>query len=116
MFIGHQTPMSTTIHEILLRHRATPLRNGSPRSNEIIKTKMYNKSDNAIKRGKSSLSSVLHSQQILWKIGVVAMRLGNLHYIIKLNNGFVFKRQISQLRASTTQIPKTVESSPSDSA
>ena len=37
-------------------------------------------------------------------MGTVIQKFGNLHYLIKLDNGFVFKRHIDQL--NRTSIPK----------
>lgn len=35
-----------------------------------------------------------------WKLGVVCKKLGQLHYLIKLENGKIWKRHVNQLRAS----------------
>lgn len=124
--------MSTKIREILFRYRATPLRNGKTPSEmylgrqikiqldalkplKLTSTKSTITSARKLGEGDRVQARYYTANKSIWKFGVVAKKLGNLHYIIKLDNGFVFKRHINQLRLSNTPIPKTAENSPSDS-
>lgn len=43
------------------------------------------------------------TNKAIWKFGRITKKLGNLHYIVTLDNGFVFKRHINQLRSTNVQ-------------
>lgn len=46
----------------------------------------------------------------VWKFGTVVRKFGQLHYLIKFDNGYIFKRHIDQLRR--TEVKKKVTFSP----
>lgn len=50
-----------------------------------------------------------------WKIGTIVKKLGNIHYVVRLDNGFVFKRHINQLCLTEVQISEAERSRQSDS-
>jgi hypothetical protein len=42
--------------------------------------------------------------QTVWKLGTIIQKFGKLHYQVKLDDGYIFKRHVNQLRK--TEIPK----------
>ncbi|XP_017462205.1 PREDICTED: uncharacterized protein LOC108355564, partial [Rhagoletis zephyria] len=110
-------PMPTKVRDILFKYLATPLRNGNTPSEQYLGRQLKTRLD-AIKPTKLQKSSTLRSSvrclsegdrvqaryytanKPHWKIGVILKKLGHLHYIVKLDDGFVFKRHIDQLCAT----------------
>jgi hypothetical protein len=50
-----------------------------------------------------SLTNDLKNQAV-WKLGTIIQKFWKLHYQVKLNDGYLFKRHVNQLRK--TEIPK----------
>ncbi|UYV80413.1 K02A2.6-like [Cordylochernes scorpioides] len=87
--INENVPIHQKIQKILLRYRATPLASGRSPSEMYL--------NRQIRRRKSSSQS-FHQQQTVWKNGTIKQKLGNLHYIIELDEGKSLKRHINQLQ------------------
>lgn len=115
------SPISTKIRDILFKYRATPLRNGKTPSEQYLGRQIRIKLD-ALKPsqlGKSTPSQGMvrqlcegervqaryyTSNKPSWKLGIVLKKLGILHYIVQLDNGFIFKRHIDQLRSTNVGV------------
>ena len=46
----------------------------------------------------------------IWKFGKVVRKLGKLHYLVKMDNGYELKRHIDQLASSKVEEPEILES------
>ncbi|UYV73118.1 hypothetical protein LAZ67_10001874 [Cordylochernes scorpioides] len=73
--INENVPIHQKIQKILLRYRATPLAIG-----ERVQARVF------------------ISNKPFWKNGTIKQKLGNLHYIIELDEGKSLKRHINQLQ------------------
>ena len=109
------------VQQILFRYRATPLIDGKSPSEKYLHRQIRIHLD-ALKPTKfqKNLPTSNKTRQLKvgdrvqaryyarnkqhWELGTVIQKFGNLHYLIKLDNGFVFKRHIDQL--NRTSIPK----------
>ncbi|XP_054279059.1 uncharacterized protein K02A2.6-like [Macrosteles quadrilineatus] len=114
-----------TLHEklcaLLFRYRATPLSTGASPAQLMfgrnLRTKLdllrpseddkneaqqpiFNKHFNIGER----VQSRNYAGSILWKFGTVVERLGRLHYLVELDDGYVIKRHFNQLRVC--EVPK----------
>ncbi|XP_054274675.1 uncharacterized protein LOC128994282 [Macrosteles quadrilineatus] len=120
--------MKQKVRVILFRYRATPLASGKTPSelflNRQIRIKLY-----ALKPPKHQKSSIRHTKarqykvgdrvqarnysnnKNLWKPGTIIKMYGLLHYLIKLDSGYIFKRHIDQLRLTEISL-KTVKFAP----
>uniref|UniRef100_A0A1Y1LV88 RNA-directed DNA polymerase n=2 Tax=Photinus pyralis TaxID=7054 RepID=A0A1Y1LV88_PHOPY len=106
-------PLHWKVREILFRFRATPLKSGkSPAEiylNRPFRTKLDAMRPNPVQKS-NDISTLRH--RILkvgdrvqsrhyptksWKYGIIIRKLGNLHYIVKLDDGYMIKRHINQL-------------------
>lgn len=111
------------VREIMFRYRATPLANGKtpaemylkrtirislgtirpfkdPGNQEIIpKTRKLSVGDRV-------QTKTLEYNKPVWRNGTILQKYGQLHYKVKLDNGYEFKRHIDQLRK--TEIKKKV--------
>ncbi|XP_031334015.1 uncharacterized protein K02A2.6-like [Photinus pyralis] len=117
-----QGTLHQKLYEILLRYRATPLLSSDKTPAEIFLNrnlctrldllKMRYPTKNLINdsivtaklRLGERVQSRNYSSSTLWKYGTVVQILGNLHYLIELDDGYVIKRHIDQLRK--TQVPR----------
>lgn len=108
----------TKVQKILFQFRATPLADNLSPAELYLNRKMrlrldaifpFKPSKNVnVTLGKIRVFSV--GQKVLaraykdkthkWQQGIVQKKLGRLHYLIKLDNNYVLKRHINQLRAS----------------
>lgn len=104
-----------TIDAILFKYRITPLNNGkSPAElhygrklrSALLMLKPAPKSHRTTQPS-STIRELKTGDRVLsrhyrgpnkWVTGVVLQRLGRLHYLIKLDNGFQYKRHIDQLK------------------
>lgn len=110
-------PMKKKILEILFRYRATPLINGKTPSELFLNRQIRIQLD-ALKpaindkpsepKGPARQLAVgarvqaryYSNNKQQWRAGVIVNKLGQLHYTVKLDNGYIFKRHINQLRPS----------------
>lgn len=121
--------MKQKIREILFRYRATPLANGKTPSELFLHRQIRIKLD-ALKPSHVQKSSIRQSKarqykvgdrvqaryysnnKNHWKPGKIIKKYGFLHYLIRLDSGYVFKRHIDQLQLfgtprKTVAIPPT---------
>ncbi|XP_037817836.1 uncharacterized protein K02A2.6-like [Lucilia sericata] len=108
------------VNEILQRYRATPLNCGKSPAELYFKRRIRIKLD-ALKPTKKIFSpksipgvrqigvgervQVLHikNNKTVWKMGNVIRKFGNLHYLVKLDDGYTLKRHIDQLKITNVQ-------------
>ncbi|XP_011883223.1 PREDICTED: uncharacterized protein K02A2.6-like, partial [Vollenhovia emeryi] len=120
------------VQEILFRYRATPLSNGKTPAEQYLQRQIRIQLD-ALKPVKfqASTPSKLTTRQLSvgervqaryyannkaqWKLGTIIKKFGQLHYLIKLDDGYTFKRHIDQLRATDVQPKKSVSFAPESS-
>lgn len=111
------TSMEDLVRKIVFKYRTTPLANlKTPselhfgrqiRSNiHMIRPppKIENKQQMEIKRTFTEGQRILCRNYVgkeKWKMGNVTKRLGKLHYLVKLDNGYTLKRHVDQLRTSS---------------
>lgn len=111
------------VNEILQRYRATPLSCGKSPA-EIYYNRRIRIRLDAIKPtvkfqstkpipGVRQLSvgervQVLHTKnnKTVWKTGTILQKFGQLHYLVKLDDGYMLKRHIDQLKATRVQARK----------
>ena len=104
------------VQNILFRYRCTPLADGETPAEKMIGRKLRNKLDLLRPEKKKHVTFQLpvpqtrfvmegervqsrnYGENCAWKYGTVVKRLGQLHYIIRLDNGYKLKRHINQLR------------------
>uniref|UniRef100_A0A1I8NJK5 Uncharacterized protein n=1 Tax=Musca domestica TaxID=7370 RepID=A0A1I8NJK5_MUSDO len=105
------------VQEIVLRYRATPLANGKSPA-ELYLGRAFRIKLDTIRPMKEPAgnSNRFNVRQLrvqerwydrnkpTWKLGMVIRKFGNLHYQIKLDNGYELKRHINQLYKS--EVPK----------
>lgn len=125
--------MIQKVREIMFRYRATPLANNSTPAEQYLNRKIritldairptkltYNK-QNDVKVRNLSVGDTVQARYYAqnkpqWKLGTIVKKLGKLHYVVKLDTGYTFKRHINQLRktdvASTASQRKTVTFAP----
>jgi hypothetical protein len=65
--------------------------------------------DHAVKARQLSMGERVQTRcyikiQAVWKLGKIVQKFGKLHYQVKLDDGYIFKRHVNQLRK--TEIPK----------
>ncbi|UYV68321.1 K02A2.6-like [Cordylochernes scorpioides] len=95
--INENVPIHQKIQKILLRYRATPLASGkSPSEMYLIRKKGPNSKFNRV--GERVQARVFISNKPFWKNGTIKQKLGNLNYIIELDEGKSLKRHINQLQ------------------
>ncbi|XP_046810023.1 uncharacterized protein K02A2.6-like [Lucilia cuprina] len=108
------------IRDILLKYRTTPLKNGKTPSElflgrpirsrlDILKPPKIqgNQQDHIPSRqlrvGKRVQARYYTPNKSLWKLGIIVRKMGRLQYIVKLDDGYVFKRHIDQLLSTNIQ-------------
>lgn len=117
--------ISSKLYEILLRYRATPIVTTDKTPAEVfvkrnLRTRLdllkmkplhRSKSENPIVNSDLRLGERVQSRNYTssqnWKYGTVVEKLGRLHYLIELDDGYVIKRHRNQLRK--TEVPKKRE-------
>lgn len=108
------------VNEIMQRYRATPLSSGKSPAELYFNRRIRIRLD-ALKPsikfkptkpmpGVRRISvgervQVLHTKdnKTVWKIGCVLRKFGELHYLIKLDDGYILKRHIDQLKSTRVQ-------------
>lgn len=117
-------PIKIKIREIMFKYRATPLQNGKTPAEQYLGRQIRMRLDalkpTNLKKSTGPCTSARQlsvgervqaryytSNKPLWKLGVVVKKLGHLHYTIKLDNGYIFKRHIDQLRSTSVQNNQT---------
>jgi hypothetical protein len=113
--------MHAKVREILFRYRATPLSNDKPPAEVYLQRniriqldairpmKHVENTDHTVKSRQLSVGESMQTRchirnQAVWKLGTITQKFGKLHYQVKLDDGYIFKRHVSQLRK--TEIPK----------
>jgi hypothetical protein len=114
-------PMHAKVREILFRYRATPLSNNKTPAEMYLQRniriqldairpmKHIQNTDHAVNSRQLSVGERVQTRcyiknQAVWKLGTIIQKFGKLHYQIKLDDGYICKRHINQLRK--TEIPK----------
>ncbi|UYV62666.1 hypothetical protein LAZ67_2001456 [Cordylochernes scorpioides] len=114
--INENVPIHQKIQRILLRYRATPLASGRSPSEMYLNRQIRIKLDamrpyqeersqqqiqprtRFLQVGERVQARVFISNKQFWKNGTIKEKLGNLHYIIELDEGKSLKRHINQLQ------------------
>ncbi|UYV62509.1 K02A2.6-like [Cordylochernes scorpioides] len=114
--INENVPIHQKIQKILLRYRATPLASGRSPSEMYLNRQIRIKLDamrpyqeeksqqqiqprtRCLQVGERVQARVFISNKPFWKNGTIKQKLGNLHYIIELDEGKSPKRHINQLQ------------------
>lgn len=111
------SPMPKKIRDILFKYRATPLINGKTPSEQYLGRQIRIRLDalklsslcktftaletvRELSEGDRVQARYYTSNTQSWKLGVIIKRVGRLHYFVKLDDGFIFKRHIDQLRST----------------
>lgn len=122
-------PMKAKVREILFRYRATPLINSKTPAemylNRQIKIQLDalkptkfqesvepNRQARQLSVGERVQARWYSNNKANWKLGTVKKKFGKVHYLIKLDNGYEFKRHIDQLVKTEVQPKKTVTFAP----
>ncbi|UYV77631.1 K02A2.6-like [Cordylochernes scorpioides] len=113
--INENVPIHQKIQKILLRYRATPLASGRSPSEMYLNRQIRIKLDamrpyqeersqqqiqprtRCLQVGERVQARVFISNKPFWKNGTIKQKLGNLHYVIELDEGKSLKRHINQL-------------------
>lgn len=113
-------PLQKKINEILQRYRATPLNSGkSPAElyfNRQIRIQLdalrpikHTRSNGHIpgtrrlSMGERVQARHIENNRLVWKLGTVTRKMGRLHYLVKLDDGYELKRHINQLKKTQVQ-------------
>ncbi|XP_023222220.1 uncharacterized protein K02A2.6-like [Centruroides sculpturatus] len=114
----HETgTLHQKLHELLFRYRATPLSNGKSPAENLLGHTIRTKLDLLKPQAQASERNITEQPKFYkfyrvgdrvqsrnyttsgpWKYGIVAERLGHVHYLIELDDGYVIKRHYDQLR------------------
>lgn len=112
--------MQKKVRDIIFKYRTTPLRSGKTPSELYLGRQIRSRLD-VLQPPKIQNNNYDHipSRQLcvgervqaryytpnkpLWKFGTIIKKIGRLHYIVKLDNGYVFKRHINQLLSTNVQ-------------
>lgn len=102
------------LNAFLFKYRSTPLINGKTPAELHINRKLRTRLhliqppvENTRKQEKlpvrkfypgSRVQARNYSGPVMWKFGTVIKKLGRLHYLVKLDHGYILKRHIDQLR------------------
>jgi len=119
------------VREILFRYRATPLNNQKTPAEQYLQRnirihldalkpiKLQSTSTTTERIRQLSVGERVQARYYTpnkhqWKFGTIIKKFGRLHYLVKLDNGYTFKRHIDQLRSTKVPDPvaeksKTVE-------
>jgi len=123
-------PVREVVKNILLQYRATPLQCGQSPAELYLNRQLRIRLDAIlpfkppanpptaariceIAEGQRVQAQTFYNNAPTWSFGKIVKRLGRLHYQVRLDNGYVFKRHIDQLRASTVPEPVIVGEKPS---
>ncbi|XP_017466491.1 PREDICTED: uncharacterized protein K02A2.6-like [Rhagoletis zephyria] len=113
-------PLRQKVNDILQIYRATPLSNGMSPAELYLKRRIrirldalkpitHNKVTDSIpgvrhiSEGERVQALYTQNSKTIWKTGTVQRKLGQLHYIIKLDDGYTLKRHIDQLKVTKVQ-------------
>ncbi|XP_065224383.1 uncharacterized protein K02A2.6-like [Planococcus citri] len=108
------------VSSILRKYRITPLENGQTPSQLVfqkdINTRLNlllpknanppsQKSNLKVKTFKlgERVQSRNYTSSSLWKYGVIVEKLGKLHYLVELDDGYIIKRHVDQLRSTEVE-------------
>lgn len=115
------------VRQILFKYRATPLKNGKTPSElylgrqiriqlDALKPTIFSRTQSTprsrqLSEGERVQARYYGSNKLSWRAGTVIRKLGNLHYMVKLDDGYVLKRHIDQLLQTSVQptVPETTE-------
>ncbi|KAK7575685.1 hypothetical protein V9T40_011971 [Parthenolecanium corni] len=116
--------IESKLRAILFRYRTTPTSNGKTPSQMVFGSTIRNRFDllkpkqvtKSIKPKPTIRSFQLgervqsrnYQSSTQWKYGTVVERLGHLHYLIELDDGYVIKRHVDQLRSTDVDLQKPV--------
>lgn len=120
------------VREILFRYRATPLSNGKTPAEQYLQRQIRIQLDalkpvqlqvstpskqttRQLSVGERVQARYYANNKNQWKLGTIIRKFGQLHYLIKLNDGYTFKRHIDQLRSSDVQPKDSVSIAPESS-
>lgn len=112
------------VREIVFRYRATLLSNGQSPAEVYLGRRLRIQLDVMFPPSESNTIPTspnvrkLHegervqahwyvNNKLTWRFGTVGKRLGKLHYIIKLDSGYVLKRHIDQLQSTLVPPSRT---------
>ncbi|KAL1447951.1 hypothetical protein WDU94_000597 [Cyamophila willieti] len=112
-------PIHEQVQQILHLFRATPLSCGESPAELYLHRKMRIRLDalkpvemprhvpvdgniRSFSVNDRVLARVYKNNKSTWELGIVVDKLGQLHYNVRLDNGFVLKRHIDQLRRSSS--------------
>jgi len=127
--------MYQRVRDILFRYRATPLNNGKTPAEQYLPNTYTTRCTQAYHNGchcgrwskvpdckarQLSMGTRVQARyyannKMQWKFGTIIKKMGQLHYLIKLDDGYQFKRHIDQLRATDIKPQKTVSFAPDSS-
>uniref|UniRef100_A0A0K8T845 Uncharacterized protein n=1 Tax=Lygus hesperus TaxID=30085 RepID=A0A0K8T845_LYGHE len=119
--------MRDKVLEILFKYRATPLKNGKTPSELFLNRQLRIKLDalrpairqpiqtspqleqaRQLKVGNRVMARYYGDNKQHWRPGVIVEKYGKLHYSVKLDNDYVLKRHIDQLRFVSDRPKKRV--------
>lgn len=114
--VNVEAPIEQKVQEIVFRFRATPLIDGKSPAELYLNRKFRIRLDALMphkeetpSRGSARARQISVGERVQsryygsgenWKMGVVEKKLGRLHYIVRLDDGYTIKRHINQLRVS----------------
>ncbi|XP_055904586.1 uncharacterized protein K02A2.6-like [Eupeodes corollae] len=98
----------------LYLHRQLRIRLDAIRpTKELPSTVPQNGTIRSLKTGDRVTVRVYRNNKPPWELGFITQKLGSLHYIVKLDSGYIFKRHIDQLRLVNVPAPKpTIQKTP----
>ncbi|XP_065224370.1 uncharacterized protein K02A2.6-like [Planococcus citri] len=123
-------PMNEKLQQILMRYRATPLKNGKSPAELYLNRKLRIQLDAIFPvkpepNIKSNFKGTSHFQpgdhvqaryysnnKPQWRPGEIVQKMGNLHYLVEFDTGYKIKRHINQLRQGSRKVAFADESVP----
>ncbi|KAJ8896514.1 hypothetical protein PR048_001858 [Dryococelus australis] len=115
-------PIRQKIREILFRYQATPLSNGQSPAEQYLNRQIRIQLDamrpinflespaptqpaRQFSEGERVSARYYSNNKAHWKCGKVLKKLGKLHDLVELDNGFNFRKHIDQLRSIEVPLP-----------
>lgn len=121
--------MRKKIREIRFRYQATPLGNEKTPAKQYLQrqirielyalkptkfqtSKVPTNKARQLSVGERVLARFYSNNKRQWRLGTIVKKFGQLHYLVELEDGYVFKRHIDQLHSTGIQPKKSVHFAP----
>jgi len=96
-------------------HRQIRIQLNALKPTTMTASKVLDRKARQLRVGTQVQARYFANNKMQWKFGTIIKKMGQLHYLIKLDDGYQFKRHIDELRATDIKPQKTVSFAPDSS-